>query len=277
MAYVRFVQPSSARPAACAAALCLPVFAAALVALGLPSVVAQVVVALVALAAVLRRALPVVPRASSLAYGALLRSIVALVREEPVMRQRMAIVACKTAAFSMLWTAIAFLLHDEPYGYSEGVIGLFGLVGVVGVLIAPVAGRWADGSHDRLAVTLLLGLLPVAWGLSALGATSLVALLAGIVLLDLALAGAQITNQSAIYALRADARSRITTAYMVSSFAGGVCGSVAASVVQDAYGWGATCAVGAGLGLTALAIWLVSEARLGRDVSRASDAAIADA
>lgn len=231
---------------------------------GWRAVFAVAAVALVALALVLRRALPVVPRASALPYGALLRSIVALVREEPVLRQRMAIVACNMAAFSMLWTAIAFLLHDSPYGYSEGVIGLFGLVGVVGVVIAPVAGRLADRGHARLVMTALLVLLPLSWGLNALGGRSLVALLAGIVLLDLALTGAQITNQSAIYALRADARSRITTAYMTSSFAGGVCGSVAASVIQDAYGWGATCAVGAGLGALALSIWVVTEARLSR-------------
>ncbi|HWT93586.1 MAG TPA: MFS transporter [Solirubrobacteraceae bacterium] len=231
---------------------------------GWRAVFAVAAVGLVALALVLRRALPVVPRTSALPYPALLRSIVGLVREEPVLRQRMAIVACNMAAFSMLWTAIAFLLHDEPYGYSEGVIGLFGLVGVAGVAIAPVAGRLADRGHSRAVMTALLVLLPLSWGLNALGGTSLVALLAGIVLLDLALTGAQITNQSAIYALRADARSRLTTAYMTSSFAGGVCGSIAASVVQDAYGWGATCAVGAGLGIAALAVWTVTEPRLAR-------------
>jgi hypothetical protein len=60
---------------------------------------------------------------------------------------------------------------------------------------------------------------------SKLGSQSVVALITGIVLLDLAAQGLHITNQSEIYRLRPDARSRITSAYMAFFFAGGVLGS----------------------------------------------------
>ena len=46
----------------------------------------------------------------------------------------------------------------------------------------------------------------------------------GILMLDLSVQGLHITNQSEIYSLRPDARSRITSAYMASFFAGGVFG-----------------------------------------------------
>ena len=55
----------------------------------------------------------------------------------------------------------------------------------------------------------------------ALGKSSVVALIAGIAVLDLGVQGIHISNQSAIYALRPEARSRLTTAYMVAYFLGG--------------------------------------------------------
>ena len=55
---------------------------------------------------------------------------------------------------------------------------------------------------------------------SRLGKSSVIALIVGIALLDLGAQGLHISNQSAIYALRPDARSRLTTAYMVTCFLG---------------------------------------------------------
>lgn len=209
------------------------------------------------LAAVLWRRLPEAPpTAGDTTYGAILRSVLGLVRAEPVLRQRMWLGALSMGGFSILWTAVAFLLAGEHYGYGDGVIGLFGLAGLAGAAMSPVAGRLADAGHGRLAQTLALAALPVSWGLLALGGTSLVALLAGIVVLDFAVQGTQIVNQSTIYALRPEARSRITTAYMVAYFLGGVAGSSAASAVYAAGGWGAACGLGAGVALVGLASWL---------------------
>ncbi len=101
------------------------------------------------------------------------------------------------------------------------MIGLFGLAGLAGALIAPVAGRLADKGHGRLATTGAIVILIGSWGLLALGKTSLVALVAGIVVLDLGVQALHISNQSAVYALHPEARSRLTTAYMVAYFLGG--------------------------------------------------------
>ncbi|MGX6449271.1 MFS transporter, partial [Patulibacter sp. S7RM1-6] len=220
-------------------------------------VFAVAAVAMLVLAAVLWQRLPDLPPTARGGYGALLRSVLALVGEERVLRQRMWLGALSMGGFSVLWTAVAFLLAGEYYGYGDGVIGLFGLAGLAGAAMAPVAGRLADAGHGRLAQTGALVALPLSWGLLALGGTSLVALLAGIVLLDFAVQGTQITNQSAIYALQPEARSRVTTAYMVAYFLGGVAGSSAASAVYAAGGWGAVCALGAGMALVGLASWLV--------------------
>jgi predicted MFS family arabinose efflux permease len=137
--------------------------------------------------------------------------VLALIGEEPVLRQRMALGVLQMGGFAVLWTSIAFLLGAAPYGYGEGVIGLFGLAGVAGALVAPRAGRLADRGHGRAALSGFLLAILASWGLLALGGTSLAALVARVVLLDLGIQGAQISNQSAIYALRPEARSRLTT------------------------------------------------------------------
>ena len=92
------------------------------------------------------------------------------------------------------------------------------------------------------------------WGLIALGETSLAALLAGIVILDLGIQATQILNQSVIFRLRPEARSRLNTAYMTCYFAGAVSGSAGASFAWERGGWGAVSAAGAvaaALGLAA--------------------------
>lgn len=218
---------------------------------------------LLVLAATLRRLLPLAPPTDTAPYGAALRSVGRLVREEPVLRQRMAIGACNMASFSVLWTSMVLLLEGPAYGYGEGVIGLFGIAGLAGVLAAPLAGRQADAGHGRLAMTLFLLVFLASWGLLALGESSLVALVAGVVLFDFGTQGTQISNQSAIYALRPEARSRLTTAYISSYFLGGVVGSALGVVVYDTGGWLACCAAGAALLATSLAVWGATQ-RVGR-------------
>jgi predicted MFS family arabinose efflux permease len=219
------------------------------------------------LAAVLRRALPEsLPSGASAAmsYRALLRSVLALVREEPVLRLRMGLGAAALGCFSILWTPVTFLLAGPPYHYGTAVIGLFGIAGLAGAGIAPVAGRLADrgrGNYATLgAIVALLG----SWGLLALGAHSLAALIAGIVVLDLGSQALHISNQSAIYALRPGARSRLNTAYMVSYFLGGAVMSAAASVLYSTAGWGGVCILGAAVAGAALCLWLATNGRRGR-------------
>ena len=222
-------------------------------------VFAVAAVAMLGFAVVLRRGLPVVAPTERLRYAPLLRSVLSLIAEQPVLRQRMALGALAFAGFSVLWTSIAFLLAGAPYHYGAGVIGLFGLAGLGGALIAPLVGRLADRGHDRLALFIPLVATLASWGLLALGGSSLPALIAGIVVLDLGIQGVHINNQNAVYQLQPEARSRLTTAYMVSFFIGGVLGSLLSTTVYGAAGWGTTCLLGALIALTALAGWMLTQ------------------
>jgi predicted MFS family arabinose efflux permease len=212
-------------------------------------------VLMVALAATLRRALPPTPPATDMEYRAALRSVLALVRDEPLLRRRMVYGALGMASFSVLWTAIAFLLSDPPFDYGEGAIGLFGLAGLVGAGAAQGAGRLADAGRTHAATGAFLVAIALAWVLLALGGSSVALIIAGVIVLDLGIQGQHILNQSTIYTLAPDARSRVTTAYMTGNFAFGALGSAAASVAWSAGGWGAVSALGLALAALGLLGW----------------------
>ncbi|MGA2756722.1 MAG: MFS transporter, partial [Solirubrobacteraceae bacterium] len=75
--------------------------------------------------------------------------------------------------------------------------------------------------------------------------------------------------QTTIYRLAAHARSRLTTAYMVAVFLGGVVGSTLSVLIYTSYGWTATCALGAGLAAGAGAV-LAATRRVSSSVDRAA-------
>jgi len=168
----------------------------------------------------------------------------------------------------VLWTTVAFLLAGSPYNYGDATIGLFGLVGVVGALAAQLAGRLADRGYQHRSTGGFFALTLLSWGLIAAGSTSLAPLVLGIALLDLGIQGAQITNQSLIYSLAPEARSRVTTAFMTAVFASAAITSAAASALWDAGGWDAVSVFGAGLAGAAVIVWLIESVLRARSRSR---------
>ncbi len=209
---------------------------------------------MVGFAVVLWRVLPAEGPRPHRSYPSLVGSSLRLLATEPALRRRAWHGACAFAAFSVLWTTLAFLLSGSPYDYSNAVIGLFGLVGAAGIVAANLAGKLADsaraGATTLVAGVLLTGSFALLWS----GRTSLAAVLVGIVVLDIGTQGMQITNQAVIYSLRPDARSRINSAYMVCYFAGGAVGSFAAGAVYGTHGWAGVCLLGAGFGVLTLAM-----------------------
>jgi predicted MFS family arabinose efflux permease len=227
-------------------------------ALGWRAVFAVAAGGMLLLAAVLRRTLSEVPPTTEMSYGGLLRSVLALVRQEPELRLRMVLGSLGFGCFSALWTALAFLLAGPPFHYGNAVIGLFGLAGLAGAGAATVVGRLADRGHGARATSVSAVLLLASWGVLAAGGTSLLALLAGIVLLDLGVQGAHISNQSAIYTLAPEARSRLTTAYMVACFLGGAALSALSSSLYAGSGWSGVCVLGAVSSALLLLTWLAA-------------------
>lgn len=186
-------------------------------------------------------------------YRTLLCSMVVLLRDDRLLRQRGVFALLIFAAFSVLWSSMVLPLSALQLTHTQ--IGLFGLAGVAGALAASRAGRLADRGLGQRTTGLALGLLTLSWLPSLFVEQSLLALVAGVVMLDLAVQAAHVTNQSLLLAGRAQMASRLVGAYMCCYSVGSGAGAVAASWVYGAWGWGAVCGLGAGISALAWGYW----------------------
>lgn len=217
-------------------------------------------VLMTALAVLLRRVLPAVAPSERTTYPRLLGSVMALVRAESLLRRRMVLAAVGMGCFTVLWTASSFLLADTPYSYGPAVIGLFGLAGVVGAIAAMGAGRLADRGRGRQVTTGGLILLTFSWFVLALaalgGLPGVLALVVGIIALNLAQQSLLISHQSAIYLRAPHARSRVTTALMVAAFAGSTVASALTAALYPRVGWPGVCVLGVVIALLGVGTWV---------------------
>ncbi|UHS64334.1 MFS transporter (plasmid) [Agrobacterium vaccinii] len=163
------------------------------------------------------------------------------------------------AAFSTFWTALVLPLSAPPFSYSHTRIGLFGLVGLAGAIAATCAGRLADGGHGRWTTGCSLAILLSSWGLIALLPVSMVRLVVGVVLMDLAVQAVHVTNLSATVAFNPQKSGRLVGGYMVFYSVGSAVGAIAATTTYARFGWMGISLLGATFSAIALALWITSE------------------
>jgi predicted MFS family arabinose efflux permease len=223
---------------------------------GWRTVYAAAAAATIVTALVLRRILPSRDPGGTARYRDLLRSMDALVREEPLLRRRAAVQMLFFGVFSAFWTTVAFELIAE-HGLTQGEVGVFALVGAAGAGAAPVAGTLADRGYGRPARGAMAALGILALGLAGVGDASVARLAAAGFLLDVAVQGHQVLSQRDVYSLRPDARSRVNTIYMTVIFAGGALLTAASGALYEIAGWAAVTAFAASLLGVALVVWLV--------------------
>ena len=183
-------------------------------------------------------------------------SLLALLRQQPVLRRRGLLGLLMFTAFGLFWSSMALPLSAPPFQLGHTAIGAFALVGLLGALAAARSGHWSDRGHaDRVTLGALLLLLLSWWPLSALH-HGLGWLVLGVLLLDLAVQALHVTNQSLILATApALAQAQGIAAYMLFYAAGSGLGALVGSALYAGYGWGAVCGVGAGVSLLALGTW----------------------
>ncbi len=206
-------------------------------------------------AAMMYVSLPDLTSVSGLSYRAALRSLAHLWRRHADLRAASMVQAALFASFTSFWTILALYLATPQFNLGADAAGLFGIVGAAGVLAAPLAGRIADrrGSHSGVGLGAALTLF--AWGVLGVWA-SVPGLLIGVVVLDVGIQLALISNQHIIYALDAQARSRINTIFMTSMFLGGAAGSALAVALWSYGAWSGVSLLGFALASIALAIRL---------------------
>ena len=211
------------------------------------------------------RVMPVLPPKQQLRYADAMRSLWTVFREEPLLRESCLMGALVFGSFSVFWNTLAFVLGT--HGLGAGVAGTFGLVGAVGALIASFAGKLCDRRGPRYVMSFALLSLAVSYALiyateryamhaQRHGHLSLMVYAASlafaVVVLDVGAQTSQIANQTRIFALRPEARSRINTVYMVSYFTGAAISSALSTLLWQHFGVNGVCGL-AGV-LIALAV-----------------------
>ncbi|WP_433135516.1 MFS transporter [Actinomadura nitritigenes] len=205
------------------------------------------------LAVVLARGLPVTVPPSGQRYGRLLLEPLALLREEPELRRSCFYQAAVFGAFSAVWTGVALLLAGPRYGLGAPAVGALALVNAATMVCTPVAGRVADRrGADAVSLWAMAGVV-VSAGVLAVGCVGgAVGLAAGSLLLDVAMQSGMVANQVRNYGLRADARSRVNTAYITCGYLGGAAGSWLAARAYGGFEWAGVCGLAGALAAAAL-------------------------
>lgn len=213
------------------------------------------------MSAVLLLWLPRVTPVTTISYPRMLASLARLFAAHKELRRAGFVQGVLFGGFVAFWANLALFLEQPPFYQGSAVAGMLGLVGVAGVAAAPLAGRLADrGGRGRLVVYGAVS-VAAAFVLLALFRESWLALVAGILLMDVGLQGALVANQARIYSLDAAARSRVNTVFMTLMFVGGALGTALGAQAFSRFGWLGVCVLGAACGVFALALELRGAAR----------------
>ncbi len=191
-------------------------------------------------------------------YATLMRSLLTLIKEQPLLREASAITAFSFATFGLFWTTMVLHLAGAPFHFNSGTIGTFGLAAVLGALAAPLVGGSADKGNPRVAIGYGLTAAIASFIVFYVFATSVIGIVIGIILLDLGMQCVHVSNQSRIYTLLPEARNRLNTVYMTISFIGTSLGSAIGLWVWNIAGWTGVCLAGIGLLLIAVTIYALT-------------------
>ncbi|WP_254785857.1 MFS transporter [Zhouia amylolytica] len=140
------------------------------------------------------------------------------------------------AGLSAFWTTLVFLMNDS-FGYGSTITGLFGVIGIFGALSATVIGKWNDKLNQKTILLIASITLFSAWCVLSFSTHSVIMLIIGVILIDLGLQALHITNQNIIFEKYPDARNRVNTVYMFTSFIGGALGTTLGAFSYQNWGW----------------------------------------
>ncbi len=204
-----------------------------------------------------------------LPYFSLMKSTVQIIRSHPALRESAFFGAALFSCFTAFWTTLVFFLERPPYHYGSEAAGLFGLVGAAGAAAAPLVGRFTDRRGPRVAIGASLLSVLAAYALMWVFGTKLMGLIVGVLLMDMGVQAGHVANQTRIYGLEPEARSRLNMFYMVCYFAGGAVGTLFGAYAWRLAGWAGVCAFCVAVMGIALAVFGVTRRRnlLGSPIS----------
>ncbi|MCH7305262.1 MFS transporter [Acinetobacter sp. NIPH 1869] len=179
-------------------------------------------------------------------YGQVFVSMAQLLKQEKRLVLRALAGGFAFAAVSILYSTIALLLTSAHH-LQDLLIGMVPLVGIFGALSTQYIGKYADQGYTSQLTWMGCALFILSWICFYFGQSVLFSYILGFALIQLALALVHTSNQSVIFRLRPDAKSRINAIYMTAYFTGGACGSALGIFAWNHGGWSMTCLAGISL------------------------------
>jgi predicted MFS family arabinose efflux permease len=241
---------------------------------GWPSIYWFALCAVLVMGALFAWKIPAIPSGSPLSYLQLMSSLPDILRRHRSLQVAALTQGLLFGGFNVFWISLAFYLETPQFQLPSYVAGLFGVIGLAGVLAAPGFGRLTDRRGAAFALRLGTAVTLAAWLALALFGGHLSGLIAGVVLLDLGTTACHIANQTTVYQLGDDIRSRVATLYILGLFIGASILSPLAALAWSHGGWTAVCLLGGSASLLAV---IVNRPSFGRSnvhpVPKAGDAA----
>jgi predicted MFS family arabinose efflux permease len=226
-------------------------------------VYAAAALATFAMAGVMARVMPATPGLRQERYGVLLRSLVDLVRRQPLLRRATLLQALSFGGFNALWVGLTLHLQQPPFGLDTRAIGLLALVAVTAALAAPWLGRLADRLEAGRAVRVSFVVAAMGWLALLLLPRSYVGIVAGMVLVGVGAIGTDVTLRTALYGLAPDIRMRLNAVYSAGTFLGGGTMSFLIPVLWSNWGWDAVAWTGLALSVVPLLLPMERPGRSG--------------
>jgi predicted MFS family arabinose efflux permease len=204
----------------------------------------------------LRKSLPFRQPSVSLSYVALMGSMFTMIKKHRLLRASAFTGALWFAAFNAMWATLAMHVVEEPFLFNIQQAGMLGLVGLAGIFGAKLSGHLVKNIGAERLIAVALFLIASSFGVLAFWGDSLIGLIAGIILLDLGVFGAQIPNQVRVFSIDPDAQSRMNAMYMLSYYTAAAIGSAVGTKVMSIWGWSGVTVFGFVLSVVAIAYHL---------------------
>ena len=170
-------------------------------------------------------------------YKKLLVSQLVLMRRFVELRRACASQGFQFAAFVMIWTGLSLHLAEAPWFFGSAQIGAFGLVGLASILSAQFVGKLVDryGAFWVIIGCTLSTLLGV-FGLFLAGSSTLGFLIC-LACIDFGVQGSYVANQSRVFSLDQESRSRLGSLLFVSAFSASVVSGLLQVRLWPVWGW----------------------------------------
>lgn len=204
----------------------------------------------------LRLLVPALPAEAPLSYRAALGSLFVLWRKNGSLRASALAHGCLFAAFTGLWSILAFQMALPPISAGPSAVGMLALVGLCGAIAAPGIGRLVDRKGWYPVATAMAGLGIAAFAGAVPFGAVLPVLVLVVLVVDLAVQASQVAHQSRILDLAEGDRNRLNTLFMAAVIAVSSAGSGVVALVHAGFGWAGACLAMALLTAASLVITL---------------------